>query len=71
MEDAETIIQGLRRRFGTQAESASTLGLVVNGLVITGEAQVCERGPLDCQEMTRTVNSHSHSDSRRDFSLLR
>jgi|NorSeaMetagenome_1021524.scaffolds.fasta_scaffold548124_2 hypothetical protein len=58
MEDAETIIQGLRRRFGTQAESASTLGLVVNGLVITGEAQVCERGPLHCQEMTRTVNSH-------------
>jgi hypothetical protein len=36
MEDAETIIESLRRRFGTKAESASTLGLVVNGLVITG-----------------------------------
>lgn len=34
--EANRIIQGLRKQFESQAFSASTLGLVVNGLVITG-----------------------------------
>ena len=48
-DEAARIIQSLRKRFSSQALSASTLGLVVNGLVITG---VVPGGPADKYDHT-------------------
>jgi hypothetical protein len=52
--EARLVIEELRKRHESQASSASTLGLVVNGLVITGSSD------SNCE-----LNDRCASDSER------
>ena len=56
--EANRIIQGLRKQFESQAFSASTLGLVVNGLVITGKTGHPSGRELFNAVSTRLPNSN-------------